>query len=158
MSPETPRQRLPFEPAKNRKKPAKQPAPSQPQTEESAGRASVAQTSSRSAAGASSAIPEGVSKRMIRRIAFFCGIPTVLGLSSFVVSYWVVTHHLLEVPTKAVFFVSLGLFGLGVVGLSYGVLSASWDEERSGSLIGWQEFTTNFGRMRSAWRSSKSKS
>ncbi|HAT13385.1 MAG TPA: DUF3464 domain-containing protein, partial [Microcoleaceae bacterium UBA11344] len=36
--------------------------------------------------------------------------------------------------------------------------SASWDEEVSGSSLGWEEFNTNFGRMREAWRDAKSKS
>jgi len=53
--------------------------------------------------------------------------------------------------------VSMGFFGLGVLGLSYGVLSASWDEEIPGSKLGWREFTTNWGRMTSAWRSARQK-
>jgi hypothetical protein len=53
--------------------------------------------------------------------------------------------------------VSMGFFGLGVLGLSYGVLSASWDEEIPGTKLGWQEFTTNLGRMTSAWRSAGQK-
>lgn len=158
MSPETPRQRLPFEPAKHRKKPAKSPSTSEKSDAEESSYRTTPATGSRPQAGASMAIPDIVSKRMIRRIAFFCGLPTLLGISAFVGSYWVVSHDLFELPTKAVFFTSLGCFGLGVAGLSYGVLSASWDEEEPGGLIGWQEFTTNFGRMRSAWRSSKSKS
>jgi hypothetical protein len=52
----------------------------------------------------------------------------------------------------------MGFFGLGVLGLTYGVLSASWDEEHPGSTLGWAEFTTNFGRMRETWRSPDKKS
>jgi len=51
--------------------------------------------------------------------------------------------------------VSMGFFGLGVLGLSYGVLSASWDENRVGTLLGWQDFTQNLGRTIAAWRSIK---
>lgn len=94
---------------------------------------------------------------MIKRMAFLCGIPTALGMSTFVVSYLLVVKDLFEVPTYAVLLVSLGWFGLGVLGLSYGVLSASWDEETPGSWAGWNEFTTNVGRMTAAWRSSKNK-
>ena len=35
-----------------------------------------------------SAIPDAVSKRMARRMAFFSGIPTVLGIASFFIFYW----------------------------------------------------------------------
>jgi hypothetical protein len=51
----------------------------------------------------------------------------------------------------------MGFFGLGVLGLSYGVLSASWDEDEPGTKFGWQEFKTNFGRMTAAWRSAGQK-
>jgi Photosynthesis affected mutant 68 len=52
---------------------------------------------------------------------------------------------------------NMGLFGLGVLGITYGVLSASWDEERSGSLLGVGEFRTNWGRMVGAWRETRQK-
>jgi uncharacterized membrane protein len=101
------------------------------------------------------AIPEVVSQRMVRRMLVFCGVPSALGMLTFLMSYFLVTRQLFEVPTSAVVLVSMGFFGLGVLGLSYGVLSASWDEETPGSTIGWAEFTTNFGRMTEAWRSPK---
>jgi hypothetical protein len=103
------------------------------------------------------AIPEAVSKRMVRRMALLCGIPTVLGISTFFGSYFLVTNLGLKLPNAAVVLVSMGFFGLGVLGLSYGVLSASWDEEIPGTKLGWQEFTTNLGRMTSAWRSAGQK-
>lgn len=141
------RSALPFEPkrkkattAKAEKKP---PAPASPPRK----------SSSKSSSRASTGIPEAVSKRMVRRMAAFCGIPTALGISSFFVSYLAVTNGV-ELPTTAVLLMSLGLFGLGVVGLSYGVLSASW-EDAPGSMLGVSEFRTNFGRMVSAWRSGK---
>ena len=98
-----------------------------------------------------SGIPDGVSRRMVWRMALLCGIPSTLGMLTFVGSYFLVIHDV-NLPTYAVLLVSLGWFGLGVLGLSYGVLSASWDEE-AGSLVGWDEFTTNWGRMRANWRS-----
>jgi hypothetical protein len=103
------------------------------------------------------AIPEVVSKRMVRRMALLCGIPTVLGIATFFVSYFLVTNVGLKLPNVAVVLVSMGFFGLGVLGLSYGVLSASWDEDVPGTKLGWQEFTTNLGRMTSAWRSAGQK-
>lgn len=87
-------------------------------------------------------------------MALFCGIPTALGISSFVVSYVAVSHGV-ELPNTAVLLVSLGCFGLGVLGLSYGVLSASWDETTPGGLLGVDQFRVNFGRMTSAWKESR---
>jgi hypothetical protein len=86
-------------------------------------------------------------------MAAFSGIPTLCGMLTFVVSYFLVSRGVLKLPPVAVLIVSLGWFGLGVVGLSYGVLSASWDEEQAGSLLGWEQFTVNFGRTTAAWRS-----
>lgn len=139
---------LPFEP--KRRKPAEKKAEKKPPTPVSPTRKPSGKTNSK----ASSGIPDAVSKRMVRRMAAFCGVPTALGISSFFVSYLAVTQGGVELPTSAVLLVSLGLFGLGVVGLSYGVLSASWEEE-PGSLFGFSEFRTNFGRMTSAWKSAK---
>lgn len=98
-------------------------------------------------------IPKAVSDRMVGRVAFFSGVPTALGMLTFIVSYFIVKQELFKLPHTAVVLVSMGFFGLGVLGLSYGALSASWDEGTPGSLLGWQEFSLNFGRLRSAWRS-----
>ncbi|NJK66496.1 MAG: DUF3464 family protein [Microcoleus sp. CSU_2_2] len=153
MSSEPPRQRLPFEPIANRKKTPKKPAESleNPVKEDTGPQPQKTGPQAQS-------IPEAVSKRMISRIALFCGLPTLLGISTFFVSYLIVSKGLFDLPNTAVLLVSMGCFGLGVLGLSYGVLSASWDEEVSGSRLGWEEFTTNFGRMREGWRNAKSKS
>ncbi|HEY9700271.1 MAG TPA: PAM68 family protein [Trichocoleus sp.] len=155
------RQPLPFEPLKNRK----------PKASKEANQAAVkveavkAEKTNRDArrqaqppAASSTAIPDSVSRRMVKRMAILCGIPSLLGMSTFVISYLLITNDLFQVPTYAVLLVSLGWFGLGVLGLSYGMLSASWDEEVPGTLVGWTEFTTNWGRMREARRSAKNKS
>ncbi|MGE5660088.1 MAG: PAM68 family protein [Actinomycetota bacterium] len=150
MGTEPPSQHLPFEPAKNRKKKPKN--PSEPQVQ-------VAQEEQRpKAQKAMGEIPEAVSRRMIGRMGLFCGLPTSMGLLTFIVSYVVVSNHWFPLPNSAVVLVSMAFFGLGVLGLSYGVLSASWDETIPGSKLGWQEFTINWGRMQEAWRSAKPKS
>jgi len=104
------------------------------------------------------AVPEVVSDRMIRRMAILSGLPIVLGVLTFVGSYFVVVNDLFNLPNTAVLLVSMGWFGLGVLGLSYGVISASWDEESPGSLLGWSEFTLNFERLMAAWREARQKS
>jgi hypothetical protein len=158
--------RLPFEPAPARKKAAKQPptppAPkvgdtlqSQSKPPQSKPQSTSKEKPARAAARQEAGIPEVVSRRMARRMAYFSGIPTSLGVMTFVVSYIVVTQGWLKLPNVAVVLVSMGGFGLGVLGLSYGVISASWDEERVGSLLGWEEFTTNLGRLTQAWREAR---
>jgi hypothetical protein len=146
MTSETPKGRLPFEPRQKKKKPLKRP----PVTVESNGAQTKNSTFDKKKAKLSP-IPQAVSSRMITRMVVFAGVPTALGLLSFVIFYWVVSNQIFKVPTVAVLLVSMGLFGLGVLGLSYGLLSASWDEDRLGSWLGWQDFKTNFGRMTSAW-------
>jgi hypothetical protein len=141
MSEDSQRKTLPFEPRRKRNKAAKPVAP-------------VVTPESRQAASLS-AIPDVVSRRMIRRMALFCGVPSGLGVASFFIFYWVVSHDWFEIPPYAVFAATLGLFGLGVVGLSYGILSTSWDENRVGGWFGWQEFTLNAKRLFEAWREAR---
>jgi len=95
---------------------------------------------------------------MLKRIAIFSGIPTGMGIFTFFASYVVVTQKWLKVPNTAVLLVTMGLFGLGVLGLSYGVLSTSWDEEREGTWWGWSDFTVNFRRFTSAWKNARQES
>ncbi len=85
----------------------------------------------------------------------FCGIPTALGVSTFFASYFIVVNGVFDLPNSAVVLMSMACFGLGVIGLSYGVLSASWEEDIPGSLIGLGEFKTNLGRMTAAWRDAR---
>jgi hypothetical protein len=102
-----------------------------------------------------SGIPEAVSKRMARRALVFCGFPTALGMLTFIISYFIVSQNIYKLPTVAVLLVSLGFFGLGVVGLSYGAFSASWDEKRLGGWFGFSEFKTNFGRTVASWKAAQ---
>lgn len=157
--------RLPFEPNKKRQKSAK-PENKQPETPKKLGK--QPQTSKKLPEAQKSdktppftkeemAVPKVVSDRMARRMAAFCGIPTVLGMATFVASYLIVSHGWFKLPNLLVMVMSMGFFGLGVLGLTYGVLSASWDEEIAGSKLGWQEFTANWGRMMSAWRATRQK-
>jgi Photosynthesis affected mutant 68 len=103
-----------------------------------------------------SAIPEAVSRRMIKRMAWLSGVPTGMAMVTFVVSYFLITKDIVDLPNYIVLVLSLGFFGLGIVGLSYGVLSASWDESQPGSWIGLDEFKLNWERMTTAKSEAKS--
>ncbi|MEM6450143.1 MAG: PAM68 family protein [Cyanobacteria bacterium P01_D01_bin.105] len=102
----------------------------------------------------SGAIPKDVSQRMLRRMAILSGSPVFLGVGLFFLSYYLKSREIVDLPPVAVLLVTMGCFGLGVLGLTYGVLSASWDSE-PGSLVGLSEFKLNFGRVMEARRASK---
>ena len=150
---ESERSPLPFEPNKKRPKPPKTVTKSVIKTQETQEKPQQQRRYSKQ----EMAIPEVVSQRMVRRVAGFCGIPTALGISSLIVSYLLVTFADIQLPPIAVLLVNMGLFGLGVVGITYGVLSASWDEETPGTFLGFDEFSTNWGRMTEVWRETQKK-
>ncbi|PHV63853.1 PAM68 family protein [Cyanobacterium aponinum] len=151
------RNSLPFEPKKSKNKKVNDKNLSQPkETQRNQTESKVAKSSK--GGNSLQGIPEVVSKRMVRRMAVFSGIPTAMGIFSFFAFYAIVSQEWFKIPNTAVLLVSMGLFGLGVLGLSYGILSTSWDEERVGSWWGWSEFVLNFGRFTSAWRNNRQKS
>jgi hypothetical protein len=149
MSAEEPRKSIPFEPPSNKqRKPAKKKGtpkikpPTPPSAPDERG---------------SGYIPEVVSLRMIRRALVFCGVPVLMGMSIFIGGYFAIINHWFPVSNTVVLLSSMGCLGLSVLGLSYGILSACWEEDSSikGSLFGWAECKTNFGRMVDAYRATK---
>jgi len=64
----------------------------------------------------SSGIPKYVADRMARRIFFTAGIPTILGMSVFVVSYIIVTRNIAEIPPSSTIAISALFFLLGLAG------------------------------------------
>ena len=99
----------------------------------------------------STGIPKYVADRMARRIFFTAGIPTILGMSVFVVSYIVVTRNIAEIPPSSTIAISALFFLLGLGGLSFGILSASWDNE-PGTFLGLENITMNIERAKAAFR------
>jgi hypothetical protein len=88
---------------------------------------------------------------MARRIAIATGIPTMMGMGVFIGSYLVVSQGLLDIPTGITLVASGGCFLLGLLGLSYGVLSSSW-EDGAGTLLGAEQIGVNIGRLRQSVR------
>ena len=99
----------------------------------------------------SSGIPKYVADRMARRIFFTAGIPTILGMSVFIVSYIIVTRNIAEIPPSSTIAISALFFLLGLAGLSFGILSASWDEE-PGSFFGIENIPMNIQRAKAAFK------
>ena len=99
----------------------------------------------------SSGIPKYVADRMARRIFFTAGIPTILGMSVFVVSYIIVTKNIAEIPPSSTIAISALFFLLGLAGLSFGILSASWDK-KPGSFFGIENIPMNIERAKAAFK------
>ena len=99
----------------------------------------------------SSGIPKYVADRMAKRIFFTAGIPTLLGMSVFVISYIIVTKNIAEIPPSSTIAISALFFLLGLGGLSYGILSASWDRA-PGSFLGLENISLNIQRAKAAFK------
>ncbi len=112
--------------------------------------------SKRSAASSRSSqpIPKSVANRMARRVAIATGIPSIMGMGVFVGSYFLVSRQIMDVPPGVTLLASGGFFLLGLGGLSYGVLSASW-EQNPGTLLGLEHIKPNLQRMRESIRAQK---
>lgn len=112
------------------------------------------QTARRKAVPQQSAIPDHVSKRMIRRVLLLSGVPTLLAMGVFVLSYVLISQGVMQIDPIVTIGVSGVFFMLGLLGLSYGVLSASWDDE-PGSRLGLEQFGKNLQRLRASFRTMK---
>tara|TARA_Y100000589_G_scaffold2281_1_gene2142 strand:- start:196 stop:642 length:447 start_codon:yes stop_codon:yes gene_type:complete len=99
----------------------------------------------------SNGIPKYVADRMAKRIFFTAGIPTLLGMSVFVISYIIVTRNIAEIPPSSTIAISALFFLLGLGGLSYGILSASWDKA-PGSFLGLENIALNIQRAKAAFK------
>jgi hypothetical protein len=75
------------------------------------------------------------------------GVPSLLGMASFVVSYLLVSRGILDIPPAITLVTSGGFFLLGLAGLSYGLFSASW-ESQPGSLLGLEQIGVNISRLK----------
>lgn len=103
-------------------------------------------------------IPEIVTNRMINRMGFSVGIPLFIGLLFFPFFYYLKVGLKIDVPTWVPFIVSFIFFGTALLGVSYGIVSASWDPLREGSLLGWNEAQKNWPVFwQSLWGGSRKK-
>ena len=101
-----------------------------------------------------SGIPSYVANRMARRIAFTTGIPTLSGMGVFIGSYFLISKGIAEISPTLTLVSSAMCFLVGLLGLSYGILSASWDFT-PGSFLGIENIKPNINRMKDAFKSSK---
>ncbi len=99
-------------------------------------------------------IPKYVANRMARRIVFTTGIPTISGMGVFVGSYFLISKGIAEISPTVTLVTSAVCFFVGLLGLSYGILSASWDVN-SGSFLGFENIRPNINRIKDAFKSTK---
>lgn len=93
-----------------------------------------------------SLIPREVNSRILSRILLFSGLPFAIALLILPIAAYLIKQGA-PLPNVAVLLVNLLFFGLSVVGVTYGLLSASWDPERRGSFWGVGEFKLNGQRL-----------
>ncbi len=102
-------------------------------------------------ASSSDTVPEVVTNRMLKRIAIFAGSPVLVGMLLFPLFYYVKKVQGIDLPVWAVYIVQTTIFGGGLLGISYGIISTSFDERREGSLLGWNEFRANLPQVLSSF-------
>lgn len=96
-----------------------------------------------SSTSSSATVPEQITDRMLRRMLIFSGAPVMLGLALFPLFYYLKKTQGVDIPVWVVYIVQTLVFGGGLLGISYGILSSSWDQRREGSVLGWNEFQAN---------------
>ena len=92
-------------------------------------------------------VPDAVANRMILRMATFGGVPVFLGIGVFVWFYFQATNEDNVFQPTAVAAATTVPWVLGLLGIGFGALSASWDEEDEGSALGVDEIKLNVGRL-----------
>ncbi|GAB0490273.1 hypothetical protein MMPV_001505 [Pyropia vietnamensis] len=93
-------------------------------------------------------LPQKVADRMGRRMAVLGGVPFFVGVAVFLVYFLLAYRFEVRVIPVFVGYSTLFTFGGALVGVTYGIMSASWDEEVEGSFWGWQEAKVNVLRAR----------
>ena len=93
-------------------------------------------------------MPEVVSQRMLRRVVPFAGLPVFGSVLLFGGFYFANTQLDLDLPPQIVAYATQALLLLSFAGITYGVMSTSWDEEEEGSWLGLDEAIRNVGMAR----------
>lgn len=94
------------------------------------------------------AIPEKVAQRMGKRMIPFVGIPLFGTFASFIGFWYMAVYRDQEFQPALVATTSFVFLAVGLLGITYSVLSASWDDDREGSGLGFDEFQTNVGNLK----------
>jgi len=94
------------------------------------------------------AIPEKVAMRMGKRMLPFVGIPLFGVMGAFVTFWYFAVYKNLQFETGLVAATTIAILVAGLLGITYSVMSASWDEDREGTLVGTDEFKRNLDTIK----------
>ncbi|GAX25362.1 hypothetical protein FisN_5Lh457 [Fistulifera solaris] len=97
---------------------------------------------------AAAAIPEKVAQRMGKRMIPFVGIPLFLSMGVFVGFWYMATYRYMSFEPSLVAASTILILVLGLLGITYSVMSTSWDPDREGSLLGTDEFSRNVDNIK----------
>jgi len=128
-------------------------------------------------------IPEDVAQRMGKRMLPFVGLPLFLGMGAFVSFWYLATYKNMEFQPALVAGSTIGILVVGLLvrtiimklfeppqnfglmshtfhlppaqGITYSVMSASWDPEREGSFLGTEEFKRNVDNIKDGFSRSR---
>lgn len=89
-------------------------------------------------------LPQPVFDRILRRIAFTVGLPMASGVALLNVYDALKRGQGVVVPSWVPLLTILVAFGTSALGIAYGTLSASWDPDKEGSLLGIDEARANW--------------
>ena len=93
-------------------------------------------------------IPEKVAMRMGKRMLPFVGLP-LFGVAGTFVTFWYLrVYKDMVFETVLVAGCTIAVLVISLLGITYSVMSASWDEESDGSVLGVEEFQKNLGNIK----------
>eukprot|EP00560_Eucampia_antarctica_P000067 CAMPEP_0197832920 /NCGR_PEP_ID=MMETSP1437-20131217/16881_1 /TAXON_ID=49252 ORGANISM="Eucampia antarctica, Strain CCMP1452" /NCGR_SAMPLE_ID=MMETSP1437 /ASSEMBLY_ACC=CAM_ASM_001096 /LENGTH=287 /DNA_ID=CAMNT_0043436585 /DNA_START=18 /DNA_END=881 /DNA_ORIENTATION=+ len=100
-------------------------------------------------------IPEKVAMRMGKRMLPFVGVPLFGSLGSFVAFWYFATQKDIAFQPTLVAFSTIFILIIGLLGITYSVMSASWDPEIEGSTLGFAEVKKNIESLQDGFKRSR---
>lgn len=88
-------------------------------------------------------LPEQISNRMLKRLLPFTFVPVLGGIALFGFFLYLAKNTEIDVPPAFVAFSTQVPFLAALAGISYSIMSTSWDPEVEGSFWGFTEFKAN---------------
>jgi len=100
-------------------------------------------------------IPEKVAMRMGNRMLPFVGIPLFGVMGTFIGFWYMATYKGVVYETVLVAYSTIFILVVSLLGITFSVMSASWDPDVEGSTMGIKEFTSNLDSIKSGLKRSR---
>lgn len=94
------------------------------------------------------AVPEMIADRMIRRIAVFFGIPVFGGLAIFAAAFFTYKKFDIVMEPAIIAYATQFPFVVGLLGITYAIISSSWDPVSESLVDGVESHCSPYGRYR----------